>query len=107
MAKQLKSAFPEVVFNGDWDGNSLYTVLNASFPKTEKTDMLLMNLDMQGICVSGGSACSSGASAGSHVIDNLPNSENVTPVRFSFSKYNTQEEVDTVIETIKNILNHK
>src|SRR5690606_18802051 len=68
MADQLSAVIPGIIFNGDWQGESLYTVLNVSFPKTDKTEMLLMSLDMAGICVSGGSACSSGASIGSHVI---------------------------------------
>lgn len=104
MAQSLKAAFPEVTFNGDWDGASLYTVLSVCFPKTEKTEMLLMSLDMAGICVSGGSACSSGASVGSHVIGCLPDRENTVPVRFSFCKHNTKEEVDQVITTLKSIL---
>ncbi|HTO17096.1 MAG TPA: cysteine desulfurase family protein [Edaphocola sp.] len=104
MAAQLKSTFPEIIFNGDWNGNSLYTVLNVSFPQTPKTEMLLMNLDMQGICASGGSACSSGANVGSHVIEHLPHNKEVTPIRFSFCKFNTKEEVDRVVNAIKNIL---
>jgi cysteine desulfurase len=77
-------------------------VLSVAFPLSEKSDMLLMNLDINHICASGGSACSSGADAGSHVINQLPN-KNQQPVRFSFSKYNTKEEVDRVIEKLKEI----
>ncbi|MFN8290298.1 MAG: cysteine desulfurase family protein, partial [Chitinophagaceae bacterium] len=61
MAEQLQQHISGIHFNGDYAGRSLYTVLNVSFPKTEKSEMILFNLDMQGICVSGGSACSSGA----------------------------------------------
>lgn len=106
MAELLKSNFPKVVFNGDYNGNSLYTVLNVAFPYNEKTDMLLLNLDMQGICVSGGSACSSGASSNSHVITALhaENIDNLVPVRFSFSSHNTKEEVDYVIEKLKELV---
>src|SRR4030095_11500790 len=67
MCEQIKLKFPEAVCNGDSMGRSLYTVLNVSFPKTDKSEMLLFNLDIAGICVSGGSACSSGASSVSHV----------------------------------------
>jgi cysteine desulfurase len=102
MHKQL-AALPGVRFNGDFNGRSLYTVLNVAFPKTEKSDMLLMNLDMAHICVSGGSACSSGADAGSHVINALPDT-NQQPIRFSFSKYNTKEEIDAVITTLKKVM---
>lgn len=101
--EQLESHFSDIRFNGDYNGNSLYTVLSVAFPLTEKSEMLLMNLDVNQICASGGSACSSGADVGSHVINQLPN-KNQQPVRFSFSKYNTKEEVDTLIEKLKAIV---
>jgi cysteine desulfurase len=65
--------------------------------------MLLFNLDINNICVSGGSACSSGANQGSHVINAL-NVERQSTVRFSFSKYNTIEELDVVVEKIESLL---
>jgi cysteine desulfurase len=101
MADQLKANVPGVDFNGDYNGRCLYTVLNAAFPKTEKSEMILFNLDMAGICVSGGSACSSGANAGSHVINAINNDPNKVPVRFSFSRHNTKAEVDTVVAKVK------
>ncbi len=87
-------------------GKSLYTVLNVGFPLNDKTDMLLFNLDINGICVSGGSACSSGANSVSHVIKALYNGKNgdVVPIRFSFCKLNTKEEVDTVIAKLKQLV---
>jgi cysteine desulfurase len=106
MADRLKENFPDVVFNGDTFGNSLYTVLNVSFPHSEKSEMLLFNLDMAGICVSGGSACTSGASSLSHVIKaiNEGNTIDVVPIRFSFCKHNTKAEVDTVIAKLKELM---
>lgn len=104
MIEQLQKNIKGVQFNGDYAGKSLYTVLNASFPKTEKSEMLLFSLDMQGICVSGGSACSSGADVGSHVIRAISNNPNLVPVRFSFSKHNTKGEVDTVISKLKELI---
>jgi cysteine desulfurase len=104
MIEQLQTQIKGVQFNGDYDGKSLYTVLNASFPKTEKSEMILFNLDMQGICVSGGSACSSGADIGSHVIRAINANPNLVPVRFSFSKHNTKEEVDVVISKLKELI---
>ena len=104
MIEQLQQHIAGVQFNGDYNGRSLYTVLNASFPKTEKSEMILFNLDMQGICVSGGSACSSGADVGSHVIRALNNNPNLVPVRFSFCKHNTREEVDIVVGRLKELL---
>lgn len=106
MGMQLQELFPGVLFNGDTNGRSLYTVLNVSFPRTEKSDLLLFSLDMAGICVSGGSACTSGASSVSHVIKALHNgkSESLVPIRFSFCKHNTKEEVDAVIEKLKELI---
>lgn len=104
MAEQLKKHIKGVSFNGDALGRSLYTVLNVSFPKTEKSEMILFNLDIQGICASGGSACTSGADAGSHVIRAINNNPNQVAVRFSFCKHNTKEEVDTVIEKLKEMI---
>lgn len=101
MAGQLMQHVEGVGFNGDSNGRSLYTVLNVSFPKTEKSEMILFNLDIAGICVSGGSACSSGANAGSHVINAINNNPNQIPVRFSFSRHNTKEEVDIVVAKVK------
>jgi cysteine desulfurase len=104
MHAQLKKHIPGVAFNGDTLGNSLYTVLSASFPKTEKSEMLLFNLDINNICASGGSACTSGSEQGSHVIREINNNPNQVTVRFSFCKYNTKEEVDIVVEKLKEML---
>lgn len=106
MCTQLKTVFPNIVCNGDTYGQSLYTVLNVSFPKSDKSEMLLFNLDMAGICVSGGSACTSGASSVSHVIKALHNglSETMVPIRFSFCRHNTKEEVDTVVQKLQSLI---
>jgi cysteine desulfurase len=98
MISKLTSSVPGVTFNGDSANleRSLYTVLNVSLPESEENEMLLFNLDMQGISASGGSACSSGASTGSHVLGAIyPNSKRGA-IRFSFSKYNKQEEIEFV-----------
>jgi cysteine desulfurase len=104
MQQQLQANIPNIHFNGDVNGNSLYTVLNVSFPKTEKSEMLLFNLDINGICASGGSACTSGADAGSHVIRAINNNPNQVAVRFSFSKHNTKEEIDTVVKQLQSMI---
>jgi cysteine desulfurase len=101
MKAKLEANIPDIDFNGDTNGQSLYTVLNVAFPKSEKSEMILFNLDIAGICVSGGSACSSGANAGSHVINAINNNPNQVPVRFSFSRHNTKEEVDIVVAKVK------
>lgn len=104
MREKLQQHIAGIYFNGDYDDNSLYTVLSIAFPKTEKSEMLLFNLDINNICASGGSACTSGADAGSHVIRAINNNPNYITVRFSFSKYNTKEEVDVVVEKLKDIV---
>lgn len=101
--QQLKATFSDIDFNGNTDDRSLYTVLNVSFPPNDKSALLLFMLDMEGVCCSGGSACGSGASAGSHVIRALKKDENRVSIRFSFSKFSTKEEVDFVIEKLKKI----
>jgi cysteine desulfurase len=98
--KQIKGAS----FNGDPLGKSLYTVLSISFPKTERSEMILFNLDINNICASGGSACTSGADQGSHVIRAVNNNPNQITVRFSFSKHNTKEEIDAVISKLQEII---
>ena len=102
MKGQLIDAVPSVGFNDCPE--SLYTVLSVCFPKTEKSEFLLMSLDMANICVSGGSACSSGASVGSHVIQALHKLNDCTTIRFSFSKYNTKEEIDQVVVKLRELL---
>jgi cysteine desulfurase len=104
MHQELKKNIPGIGFNGDVFGHSLYTVLSASFPKTEKSEMILFNLDIGNICASGGSACTSGAEQGSHVIRAINNNPNQVTVRFSFSKHNTKEEVDAVVEKLKELV---
>jgi cysteine desulfurase len=104
MEKKLQENIPGVYFNGDPEGKSLYTVLSVAFPKTEKSEMLLFNLDINNICASGGSACTSGVETGSHVIRAIANDPDQVTVRFSFSKYNTKEEVDVVVEKLKELI---
>jgi cysteine desulfurase len=101
MLEQIQQHLSYLTINGDPTGSSNDTVLNIGFSKNEKTEMLLMNLDMAGICASGGSACTSGAQKGSHVIEAIHPGKELVPVRFSFSKHNTKEEIDRVIQELK------
>ena len=103
MQDQLQAQIPGVSFHSS-DVETLYTVLSACFPKTAKSEFLLMSLDMNHICASGGSACSSGADAGSHVIRALNKGDDFVTVRFSFSKYNTTEEIDAVVKKLKDLI---
>jgi cysteine desulfurase len=104
MMEQLKRQLKGISFNGDPLGRSLYTVLSVSFPKTEKSEMLLFNLDINHICASGGSACTSGAEQGSHVIRTINNNPNQVTVRFSFSKHNTREQVEVVVARLRELI---
>ena len=103
LKQSLEEKIEGVIFNGDPAGNSLYTLLSVGFPKNDKSEMLLFNLDIRNICASGGSACSSGVEQGSHVIRALGNITHMT-VRFSFSKFNTKEEVDTLLNALSEII---
>ncbi len=102
MIDRLKDCIPNVTFNGDSAAleKSLYTVLNVSLPESPENGMLLFNLDLVGISASGGSACSSGAATGSHVLNYLYPDSKRGAIRFSFSKYNTKEEIDNVVRKL-------
>jgi cysteine desulfurase len=101
MIQALNENIAGIEFNGDPEGNSLYTVLSVSFPSSDAGNMLLFNLDINGISASGGSACSSGATGGSHVINCIKPGTDRTTIRFSFGKYNTLEDIKTTIEKLK------
>ena len=107
MIDQLQKNIPGVEFNGEVDEHSLYTVLNVLLPPSEDAEMLLFNLDIQGIAASGGSACSSGSNQGSHVLRGLGIDMTRPSVRFSFCKYNTKEELDYAVNKLKEILKIK
>ena len=104
MITQLQENIPGIEFNGEISAdNSLYTVLNVSFPAMDMAEMLLFSLDIAGISASGGSACSSGTNIGSHVLNGIQANPERPAVRFSFSKYNTREEIDFVVSKVKEI----
>jgi cysteine desulfurase len=104
MHDTLKKNIPGVEFNGDFFGKSLYTLLSVNLPKTEKSEMLLFNMDIHNICASGGSACASGVEQGSHVIRAVNNNPSQVTVRFSFCKNNTVAEVDIVVAGLQEML---
>lgn len=103
-AEQLKAHFNDLEFNGDPFGQGHYKILSVGFPPGPRTDLLLLNLDIAGVAVSGGSACSSGVDVGSHVMDALKHGSPRQTIRFSFSYMNTKEEVDEVVKRLKEIL---
>lgn len=101
LAVQLKDRVEGISFNGDLK-KGLYTVLSVNFPKTENTASLLSALDQRGICVSGGAACSLGAS--SHVMRQLGKLAGAVTIRFSFGPRNTVAEIDRVVEVVEELL---
>ena len=103
MMARLIEEIPGIEINGDRSDDSLYTVLSVRFPDDGRSEMLLYNLDIEGIACSGGSACSSGSNKGSHVLAALYPEVKGASIRFSFSRYNTIEEIDGTIEALKRI----
>ena len=106
MIQKLQEQIEDIHFNGTSGDiqNSLYTVLNVCLPPSEDNDMLLFNLDINGVSASGGSACSSGSNIGSHVLAELKRDQSRGAIRFSFSKYTTNEEVDFAVEKLAEIV---
>jgi cysteine desulfurase len=104
---RLRESIPGIEFNGDVDGKSSYTVVNASFPPSSVNEMLLFKLDIAGISASGGSACSSGSSVGSHVLAAIGTNPDRAAVRFSFGKFNTLEDIDYVIKELMKIFSQQ
>jgi len=102
MMQELTEKIPGVAFNGESANvdKSLYTVLSVSLPPSDETDMLLFNLDLHQISASGGSACNSGSNLGSHVLKALGTDAERGAVRFSFSKYNTMDEMHYVVDKL-------
>ncbi len=107
--EKLTSEIPAIKFNGSCHDNdkSTYTLLNVCLPlPPEKAMMLLFQLDLKGIACSKGSACQSGSSKGSHVLyEILPEEDKGKPsLRFSFSSFNTKDEIDYVVATLKEFM---
>lgn len=104
MIANLSKMFDNISFHGEIDPEkSLYTVLNVCFPKTDKAGMLLFSLDLKGVAVSGGSACTSGATKGSHVLEGIGADMTRPNVRFSFSRYTTKAEIDFALEQVQSV----
>jgi cysteine desulfurase len=105
MKEQLQEIVPGIIVNGEENPErSLYTVLSVCFPLSERSSMFLFNLDINGVYASGGSACTVGSNIGSHVLAALPNSQNCQPVRFSFGRFTTKEEIDYALEKVREMV---
>ncbi|WGH75578.1 cysteine desulfurase family protein [Tenacibaculum tangerinum] len=105
--EKIKELIPDIEVNGEEIEHTSYTIVNLRFPTGNK--LLLFNLDLAGIAVSGGSACQSGSSKGSHVLQEFldEEEEKKTSIRFSFSKLNTIEEINTLLNQLKKIQKKK
>ncbi|QED36764.1 cysteine desulfurase [Antarcticibacterium arcticum] len=106
---ELQEKIPGVKFNGDCTiaEKSTYTLINVCLPVTqEKALMLLFQLDLKGIACSKGSACQSGSDKGSHVLNAFLSKEDLEKpsLRFSFSHYNTKDEIDYVVQVLKDFI---
>jgi cysteine desulfurase len=103
MKDQLIATCPGVLFNGH-PTESLYTVLNVSFPSGPQTELMVMSLDIAGVSASGGSACSSGVESQSHVLEALGHPADRRAVRFSFSRNTTKDDIDFAVDQIAGIM---
>ena len=105
MVDGLRTRLPEVVFNGNSDQEDrLYTVLNVKFPPHPNSGMATFLLDLEGVACSGGSACSSGATQGSHVLRALGCQDpQRASVRFSFSRYTTSADIDKALDAVDKV----
>ena len=107
MLESLQVGIPGVMFNGETSlEKSLYTVLNCSFPSSKNDGMLLFSLDLKGIACSGGSACTSGANTGSHVLKGINSDSTRQSIRFSFSHYTTKEEIEFTVNVLIDMFNN-
>jgi cysteine desulfurase len=105
MMKRLQEEIEHIEFNGDTsDEGSLFTVLSALLPPTEFNSLILFKLDIQGVCCSGGSACNSGTSAGSHVMNALNTDSTRQAIRFSFGRFTTVEDIEGAVKALVDVL---
>ncbi|MBC7450870.1 MAG: cysteine desulfurase [Cytophagales bacterium] len=102
MIAGLTEQIPGILFNGESAdlSKSMMHILNVRLPPSEKNEMLVMNLDIAKISASAGSACTSGTNIGSHVLEAIGAKEDWGYVRFSFGRYNTEDEIDYCIQTL-------
>ena len=105
--QRLEKEFDDIQFNGRQDDLFMSHVLSVSFPPGPKADMLVMNLDIAGISASSGSACSAGIEEDSHVLVAIGHPAERKTIRFSFSAFNTEEEIHYTVEKLKNMTSAK
>ncbi len=101
LVNKLKSEVADIIINSD--KTSLPNILNIGIPKKPDNEMYLIRLEMNGIFVSGGSACGSGAVKESHVIKAIGKANTIRPIRLAMSKFTTQKDLDYFIEVLKKL----
>lgn len=102
--KELIENIPEVTFNGNQDSFYVANILSTSLPLNERTELAMFNLDIEGICASAGSACSSGSERGSHVMEAIQSPRDRKSIRFSFSHHNTTDELSYTVQRLKEMI---
>jgi len=108
LRKRITEFFPQVLMNGH-PTERLPHILNISFDSRKTSlegEMLLMNMDLRGIAVTSGSACTSGSMQPSHVLLAMGRDARTAKatIRFAFGKSNTEEDVEYVIDSLREIL---
>lgn len=106
LVKQLDAHFQGYKINGPDQDSGFYNLVNVLLPFHEdKTSMILFHLDMKGVAVSRGSACQSGSIKPSHVLKEILSEEDARKpsLRISFSHYNTENDIDLLIEALKTV----
>ena len=100
----LLSSGKDIHFHGNQEELYAPHVLSVCVPRDDRSDMIMMNLDIAGICASSGSACSSGSEHESHVLEAIDADKNRKVVRFSFSYMTSEDEIRTAAERFLNII---
>ncbi len=100
--QRMQDELSDIAINGSTT-DYLSNILSVSFPPSDKVDMLMMNLDINGICASSGSACSSGVENDSHVLNFIGHPPERKTIRFSFSHLNSKLEIDQLIDVLKKL----
>jgi cysteine desulfurase len=106
---KLNQEIPGVKFNGSSNNlkDSTYTLVSVCFPvDIKKSPLFLFQLDLNGIACSKGSACQSGSDSGSHVLNEILTDDDLKKpsIRFSFSCFNTKNEIDLLVKVLKDII---
>jgi cysteine desulfurase len=104
LKEQFETTGIDIQYNGDQSENFAAHILSVSFPPGPKADMLVMNLDIAGISASSASACSAGIEEDSHVMKAIGHDTDRKTIRFSFSRFNTKEEIDYLVEKVKGMM---